>query len=196
MAVQEHFEGFDTQPDEMSRSAHKRQAQKIRDFADKIANLGDEAFKRINFVENDIKEAFIVARKLRRTSDERRRQLQYAAKLLRDTDYQSIFNQVDNINATSKEDPNTMRFEIWREYLLLAGVEGINDFCSRILDTDRNKLRNLVKKATDEIKKDIPDKVNVRSLFKFIKAEVKRSGIAVPDLSAQVKELKNSLTQD
>ena len=196
MAVQEHFEGFDTQPDEMSRSAHKRQAQKIRNFADKIANLGDEAFKRINFIDNDIKEAFVIARKLKRTSDERRRQLQYAAKLLRDSDYQSIFDQVDNVNATSKEDPNTMRFEIWREYLILAGVEGINDFCSRILDTDRNKIRNLVKKASDEVKKDAADKVNVRTLFKFIKSEVKRSGINVPDLSAKVKELKNALKQD
>ena len=62
MAVQEHFEGFDTAPDEMSRSAHKREAQAIRKLADKIANLGDQAFARLSFEEAEVKEAFVKAR--------------------------------------------------------------------------------------------------------------------------------------
>lgn len=195
MAVQEHFEGFDKAPDEMSRSAHKREAQRVRNLAEKIANLGIEAFKGLHFEDEAIKEAFVTARTLKKASDERRRQLQYAAKLMRDSNYEELFNQVDNIGATAKEDPNTMRFEIWREYLLLSGINGINDFISRIPDADRNKLRNLVKKAKEEINTD-KDKINVRSLYKFIKSEVKRSGISVPDLSIPLKELKKSLPKD
>ena len=40
MAEQQHFEGFDGEPEELSRSAYKREAQAIRKLADKIADLG------------------------------------------------------------------------------------------------------------------------------------------------------------
>ena len=33
MAEQQHFEGFDSEPEELSRSAHKREAQAIRKLA-------------------------------------------------------------------------------------------------------------------------------------------------------------------
>ena len=45
MAEQQHFEGFDAEPEEESRSSHKRQAQAIRKLVEKIANLGEQSFK-------------------------------------------------------------------------------------------------------------------------------------------------------
>ena len=38
MAEQQHFEGFDAEPEEESRSSHKRQAQAIRKLVEKIAS--------------------------------------------------------------------------------------------------------------------------------------------------------------
>lgn len=183
MAEQEHFEGFDASPEEESRSAHKREAQALRKLIEKIANLGEQSFKTL-VLPQDVKDALLVARKLKPKSDERRRQLQYVAKLQRNyDDGDDLQRQVDMLGASSKEDPNTMKLEKLRENMIAGGVEVVNAFCSLILDTDRNKLRNLVKKAKAEAASQTDletQKPNARALFKFLKAEINRTKIEIP----------------
>lgn len=53
--AEQHFEGFDAEPEEESRSSHKRQAQAIRKLVEKIANLGEQSFK-----------SLVILKKLRR----------------------------------------------------------------------------------------------------------------------------------
>lgn len=181
MAVQEHFEGFDTEPDELSRSARKRDAQAIRKLADKIANLGDSAFGRLKFDEEEVKEAFVKARALKRTSDERRRQLQYAAKMLRDYGHEALENQINGIGATAKEDPRAMRLEMLREFLIHGGIKGVNAMVELVPGIDRNKLRTLVKRAHDELSSTLPDRPAARALFQYIKAEINKAQVEIPD---------------
>lgn len=185
MAVQEHFEGFDAPPEEVSRSAHKREAQAIRKLADKICEFGDLTFKKLNLPDESIREAFDVARRLRKNSDEKRRQLQYVAKLMRQYDLSELQNQIATLGATPKADPKAMRMENLRENLILGGVEVLNEFTSLIYDTDRNKLRTLIKKAKDELTSDLPDRPAARTLFKYLKAEIKRAGVEIPDTLAK-----------
>lgn len=187
MAVQEHFEGFDTEPDELSRSAHKREAQAIRKLADKIADLGDTAFARLKFEEEEVKEAFVKARSLRRISDERRRQLQFAAKLLRSFGHEDLENQINNLSTTAKEDPKAMRLEMLREYLIHGGIKGVNSLVELIPSIDRNKLRTLVKRAHDELSSTLPDRPQARALYKFIKTEVNNAGVEIPDTMLRPK---------
>ena len=187
MAVQEHFEGFDTEPDELSRSAHKREAQAIRKLADKIADLGDTAFARLKFEEEEVKEAFVKARSLRRISDERRRQLQFAAKLLRSFGHENLENQINNLSTTAKEDPKAMRLEMLREYLIHGGIKGVNSLVELIPSIDRNKLRTLVKRAHDELSSTLPDRPQARALYKFIKTEVNNAGVEIPDTMLRPK---------
>ena len=187
MAVQEHFEGFDTEPDELSRSAHKREAQAIRKLADKIADLGDTAFARLKFEEEEVKEAFVKARSLRRISDERRRQLQFAAKLLRYFGHEDLENQINNLSTTAKEDPKAMRLEMLREYLIHGGIKGVNSLVELIPSIDRNKLRTLVKRAHDELSSTLPDRPQARALYKFIKTEVNNAGVEIPDTMLRPK---------
>lgn len=187
MAVQEHFEGFDTEPDELSRSAHKREAQAVRKLADKIADLGDTAFARLKFEEEEVKEAFVKARSLRRISDERRRQLQFAAKLLRSFGHEDLENQINNLSTTAKEDPKVMRLEMLREYLIHGGIKGVNSLVELIPSIDRNKLRTLVKRAHDELSSTLPDRPQARALYKFIKTEVNNAGVEIPDTMLRPK---------
>lgn len=180
MAEQQHFEGFDEAPDEESRSAHKREAQALRKLVDKIASLGDQSFKAL-VMPQEVKDAFVIARKLKPKSDERRRQLQYVAKLARRYDDIDLDSQVNMLGASSKEDPNTMRLEKLRETLISGGIEVVNAFCSLVADTDRNKLRNLVKKAKEEAALDNEEaKPNSRALFKFLKTEINRAKVEIP----------------
>lgn len=181
MAVQEHFEGFDTEPDELSRSAHKREAQAIRKLADRIAQLGDQAFSRLSFPDEEVKEAFVKARSLRRNSDERRRQLQFAAKLLRSFGHEELESQLEGMNNTSSADPRAMRLEMLREFLIHGGIKGVNAMVELIPSIDRNKLRTLVKRAHDELSSTLPDRPAARALYQFIKAETARAGVEIPD---------------
>lgn len=187
MAVQEHFEGFDTAPDEQSKSAHKREAQGIRKLAEKIADLGDTAFSRLKFEEEDIKDAFKRARSLKKNSDERRRQLQFTAKLLRNYGHESLEQQVNSMGATAKEDPKAMRLEQLREYLIHSGIKGVNAMVELIPGIDRNKLRTLVKRAHDELSATIPDRPAARALYQYIKAEVNRAQVEIPDSMQRAK---------
>ncbi|MCK0525440.1 MULTISPECIES: ribosome biogenesis factor YjgA [unclassified Anaerobiospirillum] len=181
MAVQEHFEGFDTEPDELSRSAHKREAQAIRKLADRIAQLGDQAFSRLSFPDEEVKEAFVKARSLRRNSDERRRQLQFAAKLMRSFGHEELESQLEGMNNTSSVDPRAMRLEMLREFLIHGGIKGVNAMVELIPSIDRNKLRTLVKRAHDELSSTLPDRPAARALYQFIKAETARAGVEIPD---------------
>ncbi|WP_277296873.1 ribosome biogenesis factor YjgA [Succinatimonas hippei] len=181
MAEQQHFEGFDSEPEELSRSAYKREAQAIRKLADKIADLGTLSFKHLNFPDESVKEAFVIARGMRKNSDEKRRQLQFAAKLLRAYDAEDLKKQIESIGATPKADPNAMRLENLRENLICGGVKALNTFTAVINDTDRNKLRTLIKKAKDELAQEKGERPAARALFKYIKSELQRSGAAIPD---------------
>lgn len=181
MAMQEHFEGFDTAPDEMSRSAHKREAQAIRKLAEQIAALGDQAFERLVFPDPDVKDAFVTARSLRRVSDERRRQLQYCAKLLRSFGHEDLAQQVQSINANSMEDPQSLRLEQLREFLIKNGIKGVNAMVELIPTIDRNKLRTLVKRAQDELSSTLTERPAARVLYQFIRSEVKKAGVEIPD---------------
>ncbi|MDM8119961.1 ribosome biogenesis factor YjgA [Succinatimonas hippei] len=181
MAEQQHFEGFDSEPEELSRSAYKREAQAIRKLADKIADLGTLSFKHLNFPDESVKEAFVIARGMRKNSDEKRRQLQFAAKLLRAYDAEDLKKQIKSIGATPKADPNAMRLENLRENLIRGGVKALNTFTAVINDTDRNKLRTLIKKAKDELAQEKGERPAARALFKYIKSELQRSGAAIPD---------------
>lgn len=177
-----HFEGFDAEPEETSRSQHKREAQAVRKQIEEIANLGEQSFKSLVLPE-DVRAAIVVARKLRPRSDERRRQLQYATKLQRDYPEIDLKVMLSGIGASAKEDPNVMRLEKLRTELIENGVEAVNNLCTLCRDIDRNKLRNLVKKAKDEAGKadEYSEKPASRSLFKFIKQEIKKANIQIPD---------------
>ncbi|HIV16220.1 MAG TPA: DUF615 domain-containing protein [Candidatus Avisuccinivibrio pullicola] len=181
MAQEQHFEGFDSAPEEISRSARKRDAQKIRALAEKLGNIGDLSFRALHFPDENIEEALIVARGLKPHSDERRRQLQYVAKLLRQYDLEDFIAEVEGLGATPQVDPQAMRLENLRENLIAQGTPCINAFCSVVRDTDRNKLRTLVKKAQEELKSERPDRPAARALYRFLKEELNRTAVTLPE---------------
>lgn len=184
----QHFEGFDEKPDEFSRSARKRDAQEIRRQVENVANLGDQAFKNIS-LDPDVREAIEKARAMKINSDERRRQLQYAARLQRGVETQDLGEQIALLGASSKEDPDTMRFERLRSELISGGVSVVNSLCSLCKDLDRKKLMSLVRKAKAEFKQEQQtentdakiQKPESRRLYRYIKDEIRKAGIQVPE---------------
>lgn len=181
MAVQEFFSGFDSEPEEISRSAHKREAQAVRKLAEELAKLGDQAFNALTFPDESIKEALVNARALRRNSDEKRRQLQYTAKLMRCYDLADLKRQLSLQGAPAAVDPNAMRLENLRAYLLSGGNAALNEICALIYSIDRNKLRTLIKKAKVEEEKALPNKPALKEIYQYLKQIFAQSGTPIPD---------------
>jgi ribosome-associated protein len=187
----QHFEGFDQEPDEESRSARKRGAQEIRRQVENVANLGEHAFKAIR-LEPDVRDAIVQARAMKPHSDERRRQLQYAARLQRSVAVQDLGEQIAALGSSSKEDPDIMRFENLRTELITQGVGAVNALCGLCPELDRKKLMSLVRKAKEEARIEEEaggagapggkaSKPWQRKLYRYVKDEVKKAGIPVPD---------------
>lgn len=181
MAEQEFFSGFDADPEEISRSAHKREAQAVRRLAEDLSKLGREAFAALEFPDDSIKEALINARALKRNSDERRRQLQYCAKLMRSADLTSLKSQLALQGAPAAVDPNAMRLENLRAYLLQSGTPALNEICGLIYDLDRNKLRNLIKKARVEEEKALKEKPALKELYQYLKQIFAQNSLPIPE---------------
>ena len=175
MAEQQYFSGFDSEPEEISRSAQKREAQAVRKLAEDLAKLGSEAFNALTFPDDEVKQALLTARSLKRNSDERRRQLQYAAKLMRNYDLAPLKQ-----GASAAVDPNAMRLEHLRSELIASGAPAINALCALIYDIDRNKLRTLVKKAQQEVLKEQSAKPALRELYQYLKSSFAQSKVAIP----------------
>ncbi|MBQ9275132.1 MAG: DUF615 domain-containing protein [Succinivibrio sp.] len=174
------FSGFDEEPEEFSRSALKRQAQALRSLIEKVADLGEQGFAAIELPQ-EVRAALEEARRLRKNSDERRRQLQYAAKLQRgypDFDLQGAY---DAVGATSGEDPRVWRLERLRQAMLDGGTEVLNGWCALVPDTDRNKLRALIKKARAESEKESgTPRPATRELYRYLKSELQRAAVEIP----------------
>ena len=88
------------------------------------------------------------------------------------------------LGASSKVDPNALKLEKLREKLISGGIEVVNALCNLAAEIDRNKLRNLVKKAKEEAAKIESEEVakpNSRALFKYVKTELAKAKVQIPD---------------
>ena len=176
----QHFEGFDAEPEAESRSQRKREAQALRRLIEDICALGEQSFRALR-LQDDVREALLEARRLRPRSDERRRQLQYAARLQRAYPDDDLGARVRRLGASAKSDPLTLKLEKVRLALVTGGKPALDAFCALIVDTDRSKLRTLVKKAAAEAgAPDQAPKPHSRALYRYLKSEFARSGAEVP----------------
>lgn len=163
---------------EPSRSAHKRAAREIRKLIGQIADLGEQSFNAMKLPE-DVRQAVQIARGMGHRSDERRRQLQYAAKLQRAYPEFDLKQEYERLSASIRTDPEAVRLEKLRDELISGGTSSLNAFCALVRDTDRNMLRSLVKKAREEHLKTADTQQPrpcARALFRFVKSELSRSG--------------------
>lgn len=172
-----------TEMAESSRSAQKRAAQEVRRLIGQIADLGEQSFNALE-MPDDVRAALEAARSMSRRSDERRRQLQYAAKLQRAYPEFDLKGKYEHLSASIKTDPQAQRLERLRDELIEGGTATLNAFCALVRDTDRNRLRTLIKKAQresiDAAASCLP-RPCARELYRFVKAELARSGSELPE---------------
>ena len=161
----------------VSKSSEKRHARHLREVGIAILALADSEFARIPFGENEsLKEACLVARKLKPRSEELRRQILHVESLMRSASEDSI-NEFENMlkaikGAKVSENAHFHSIEKLRDELIAGNIEQINSLMATNPSIDRQKLRSIVSKAKKEAESASNDRRYYRELFQFLKSNV------------------------
>jgi len=157
----------------ISKTQIKREADDLVSLGKKIADLSQDQFDSMP-LSDDLRQAIIVARKLSK-GGAIKRQFKYIGKLLRSTDVelinQAIERQLDKDRAATAR---LHKMEQWRDKLVEQGDAALSDFLGSYPQADRQHIRQLQRKAKQELEKQKPP-VAARKIFQYIK------GISIND---------------
>ena len=156
-----------------SRSQQRRDALDVLELGRRLSELSDAQLERL-----PLPEALLPhIRETRRITSHiaRKRQLAYLAKQMRREDEQTldaIRDALDeNGEAARREVAAMHRAEGWRERLIDGGDAALAEFIDAFPGADRQHLRQLVRNALEERKRDKPPRA-FRELFRAIRDAV------------------------
>jgi ribosome-associated protein len=150
--------------DEPSKSARKREAQRIKQLGTRLAELADTERRALNLP--DALEAAIVAYHRITAHEAKRRQRQYIGRLMREADISGIEHALAAIAQRAGEARHAHhRLERWRE-LLLADDAALTSYLDAYPATDRQRLRMLVRAARADVD---GARGAERQLFRFLR---------------------------
>ncbi|HBA33452.1 MAG TPA: hypothetical protein DCZ12_04880 [Gammaproteobacteria bacterium] len=160
-----HFSDSNTE-ETISKSERKRLAHTIKALGEEMAALSDKDFAKLA-LPSDIHDALVQARAIH-AHGARKRQLQYVAKLLRNTDLSLIEDQLkQHRNQSAQKTQQLHAVEIWRQQLLTEGQPAIDRLMETLPSLDRQQIQQLVRNAQKEAQNHHSPK-SARRLFKLI----------------------------
>jgi ribosome-associated protein len=154
-------------PEIISKSQRKRDANELKSLALKLMGLSTSRFKQAP-LDEQVREAIDEARQIR-SNVARKRQMQYAAKLLRRIDATEIIEFIESFNSESRHiTARQHRSEAWRDYLLESGDTALAQLLDQRHDIEAQAIRQLVRNAHRERKADKPP-ASFRALFQLLR---------------------------
>lgn len=150
-----------------SRSQLKRDHQKLQQLGQQLVAMPENHLQKLD-LEESLKTAVYEARRLK-SSDAKRRQIQYIGKLLRSADLTQIEISVDRLDHQShRYRQHFALLEQWRQQIIDGGNTAIDAFMQQYPQADRQQLRNLQRQADRELRlKKSP--AASRKLFNYLK---------------------------
>ena len=153
-------------PDQESRGKRKAEMLALQKIGESLMKLTNDQLAKIDLPE-DLREAIQQA-KLLKSNEAKRRQLQYIGKIMREIDPEAIKQALKRIQYIHER--NTTEFhqaENWRAKLIAVGDEALNAFLNEYPATDRQQLRQLLRKAQHDHKTDKNTGAE-KALFKYL----------------------------
>ena len=153
----------------VSRTELKREAQEFHQLGSEIAKMGKKQRERLP-LNDDLKEAMVVADKISNKSDAYRRHLNYIAKTLRTVENIEEIKAIIDVmlNKNNQAEVLVKKIEQLRADLIEQGDDLINETIEQFPELDRQQLRQLVRNATKEAKAEKPGK-GYKELFQYLK---------------------------
>ncbi|RPE76969.1 ribosome biogenesis factor YjgA [Vulcaniibacterium tengchongense] len=150
-----------------SRSRQRREALEVLALGERLAELSEAQLARLPVPESLLPHI----RQCRRITSHiaRKRQLAYLAKQMRredDDTLHAIRDALDEHGEAARREVAAMhRAEAWRERLLDGGDEALARLLAEHPDADRQRLRQLVRNAQEERKREKPPR-SYRELYR------------------------------
>ena len=154
-----------------SRSQERRDALEVLALGERLAGLTEAQLAKLPVPEVLLPHV----REARRITSHiaRKRQLAFLAKQMRredDETLDAIRDALEEKGEAARQETAAMhRAEAWRERLLEEGDAALSELVDAHPDADRQQLRQLVRSALDERKRDKPPRA-YRELYRAIRA--------------------------
>jgi ribosome-associated protein len=153
-----------------SRSEQRRAALDVLELGAKLAALSDAQLAKLPIPENLM--PHIVETRRITSHIAHKRQLQFLAKQMRREDEETLDTIRDALDekgeAARKEVAQMHRVEAWRDRLLDDGDDALAAFIDEFPSADRQHLRQLVRNAGEEKKRNKPPRA-YREIFQVVK---------------------------
>jgi len=157
--------------DGKTKSQKKKEADALQKLGVKLIGWNNENLNKLPLTE-PLREAIIQARSLN-SHGAIRRQAQLIGKLMRSADSDAVIEAFEAIIAEEKA--QTVAFhdvEIWRERLINEGRDALTAFVDQYHPDDLQHLKQLIKKAVEELKKEQPTGAS-RALFRHLRSYIR-----------------------
>ena len=153
----------------VSKSELKREAQEFHQLGSEIAKMGKKQRERLP-LNDDLKEAMVVADKISNKSDAYRRHLNYIAKTLRTVENIEEIKAIIDVmlNKNNQAEVMIIKIEQLRSDLIEQGDDLINETIEQYPALERQKMRQLVRNAAKEVKAEKPAR-GYKELFQYLK---------------------------
>jgi len=161
-----------------SKSQRKREAAEILQLGQTLSELAPSELEHLP-IGDSVRDALLALHKITRFGA-RKRQLHYLAKLLRNSDCSEIKERLASMRRSASEQTQLLHnTEQWRDRLLVEGDSAVTDLLLRYPQTDRQRLRQLLRNHQREQAKmgsdnDRGTKAS-REIFKLLRAEMEKS---------------------
>jgi ribosome-associated protein len=140
-----------------SRSQRRREALAVFDLGRALVELSDAQLAHVP-LSDELRDLVIDSRRIT-ANIARKRQLQFLAKHLRkhEDELPAIRAALEHDrDGQRRETAKLHRIEAWRDRLIAGGDEALEQFLAEHPDADRQRLRQLARRARDEQTRDKP----------------------------------------
>jgi len=151
-----------------SKTEIKREMHKLQDFAQRLVEMSKHQ-RSLMPLSEDLKDAMIVADKIKNKHEAMRRHIRHIAKILLETDLDPIHQALDVMaNKHQQATAKFVRLENLRDELIEQGNDAVEAILTEFSAMDRQKLKQLVRQAAKEKKTEKLGK-HYKNLFTYLK---------------------------
>jgi len=151
-----------------SKTEIKREMHQLQDFAQSLVEMSKHQ-RSLLPLSDDLKDAMVVADKIRNKHEALRRHIRHIAKILLETDLNPIHQAIDVMaNKHQQATAKFVRLETLRDELIEGGNEAVESLLTEFPLMERQKLKQLVRHATKEKKSEKLGK-HYKNLFDYLK---------------------------
>lgn len=155
-----------------SKSQLKREMHDLQTLGERLCDLAEDQIKALDITPK-LRDAALESKRIKK-HEARRRHMQYIGKLVRADvdDADTLRELIERIDQRKQHvDENFHLLEQWRDRLVEGDDGLIEDIIAQHPHADRQRIRQLVRNANTEAKKNKPPK-SKRALFRYLREVV------------------------